>query len=204
MDEALLELLKLSFLQKPMHGTQRALHNSYPHWITICWARRNPQGSSGPAGECHWGSAFGMHRHDRVLERWGFVLKRSPSAKGWHWIYLYTEVNPTDTSWRCSVFMQLLRWGHFRRCFNLESHFRDLNLKGGRQVTPLTFIQAHSSVSTVVETEHSQLHICSNTPLCVAVGWLLDFLDLRCFLLLKPLKAYLLKQPMRQTSDTQK
>lgn len=51
---------------------------------------------------------------------------------------------------------------------------------------------------------HSQLRICSITPLCAAVGWLLEFLDLRCILLPIPLKANLLKQPTMQASDTQK
>lgn len=51
---------------------------------------------------------------------------------------------------------------------------------------------------------HLQLHICSTTPLRVAAEWFLDFLELRWFLLPTPLKAYLLKQPIRQTSDPQK
>lgn len=51
---------------------------------------------------------------------------------------------------------------------------------------------------------HIHLCICSDTLLHVAVEWGLDFLELRWFFLLIPLKAYLLKQPMKQTSDPQK
>lgn len=49
-----------------------------------------------------------------------------------------------------------------------------------------------------------QLHVCSITSLHVAVEWFSGFLDLRWFMLLIPLKTYLLKQPIRQTPDLQK